>query len=74
MAALTRLHRTLRLNVPQSRITIGVPAYSRPEDNRFLRLLAMPFLEQRDYWRGPEGSPAGRDPKERGPDPLRLEE
>ena len=69
-----RLHRTLRLNVPQSRITIGVPAYSLPEDNRFLRLLALPFLKQRDYWRGPDGSPAARDPRELGPDRLRLEE
>lgn len=69
-----RLHRTLRLNVPQSRITIGVPAYSRPEDNRFLRLLALPFLKQRDYWRGPDGSPAERDPEELGHHPFRLEE
>lgn len=69
-----RLHRTLRLNVPQSRIAIGVPAYGRPEDNRFLHLLALPFLEQRDYWRGPDGSPARRDPEELGRHPFRLEE
>jgi sterol desaturase/sphingolipid hydroxylase (fatty acid hydroxylase superfamily) len=68
-----RLHHTLLLSVPQSRIAIGVPGYSRPEDNRFLRLLAMPFQRQRDYWRGPDG-PVERDPAQRGPDRARLEE
>jgi sterol desaturase/sphingolipid hydroxylase (fatty acid hydroxylase superfamily) len=68
-----RLHRTLRLNIPQSRIAIGVPGYSRPEDHRFLTLLAMPFQKQRDYWRGSDG-PVERDPGQRGPDPARLEE
>jgi len=50
-----RLHRTLRLNVPQAAIAIGVPGYARPEDNRPLSLLATPFLPQRDYWRRPDG-------------------
>jgi sterol desaturase/sphingolipid hydroxylase (fatty acid hydroxylase superfamily) len=45
-----RLHRTLRLNVPQSAIVIGIPGYSRPEDNRFWNALAHPFRRQRDYW------------------------
>jgi sterol desaturase/sphingolipid hydroxylase (fatty acid hydroxylase superfamily) len=47
-----RLHRTLRLNVPQAQVVIGIPGYSRPEDNRILRCLAMPFGPQRDYWAG----------------------
>ena len=38
---------TLRLNVPQSDIDIGVAGYQNPEDNRFLNLLYMPFRKQR---------------------------
>lgn len=45
-----RLHRTLGLNIPQSEIKIGVPGYSRPEDNRFTNALLMPFRRQREYW------------------------
>lgn len=44
------LHRSLRLNVPQDRIKIGVPAYTRPEDNQLWNTLVMPFCHQRDYW------------------------
>lgn len=52
-----RLHRTLRLNVPQSRIRIGIAAYSRPEDNSVGRALMLPLGGQRAYWRTPEGQP-----------------
>lgn len=45
-----RLHHTLRLNIPQQAIRIGVPAYQAPEDNRFFALMAMPFTKQRAYW------------------------
>jgi sterol desaturase/sphingolipid hydroxylase (fatty acid hydroxylase superfamily) len=38
-----RLHGTLRLDVPQSAITIGVPAYRAPSDIRLSSLLMMPF-------------------------------
>jgi sterol desaturase/sphingolipid hydroxylase (fatty acid hydroxylase superfamily) len=51
-----RLHRTLGLNVPQSQIDIGIPGYSRPEDNRFWYTVTMPFRKQRDYWRKPDGT------------------
>lgn len=68
-----RLHRTLRLNVPQSRIVIGVPAYSAPEDNRLPRLLSMPFRRQRDYWMR-DGERVRREPEELGPNPHRLED
>lgn len=47
-----RLHGTVRLDVPQQAIIIGVPGYARPEDNRVLRCLALPFQRQRDYWQG----------------------
>jgi len=49
------LHRTLRLNVPQDRIRIGVAGYTRPEDNSPVSVLALPFRRQRDYWRTPQG-------------------
>lgn len=45
-----RLHRTLGLNVPQESIVIGVPGYSRPEDNGLLNALLHPFRRQREYW------------------------
>jgi len=47
-----RLHRTLNLDVPQDEVTIGVPGYSKPDDNRLLRCLSLPFQVQRDYWNG----------------------
>jgi sterol desaturase/sphingolipid hydroxylase (fatty acid hydroxylase superfamily) len=49
------LHGTLRLNVKQSDVIIGVPAYRGPEDNKFLTLLMLPFRKQREYWRLPNG-------------------
>jgi sterol desaturase/sphingolipid hydroxylase (fatty acid hydroxylase superfamily) len=50
-----RLNRSLRLNVPQSQVVIGVPGYLRPEDNRLLPLLALPVVRQKPYWRFPSG-------------------
>lgn len=69
-----RLHRTLRLNVPQTRIVIGVPGYSSPEDNQLRRLLSMPFRKQRDYWVGPGGDRVQREPEDLGPTLYRLED
>ena len=45
-----RIHGTLRLNVPQESIVIGVPAYSDEDDLSVTLLLSMPFKTQRDYW------------------------
>jgi len=45
-----RAHRTLRLDVPQSEITIGVPGYSGPDDNTIGNALLSPFRRQRRYW------------------------
>ncbi len=42
------LHRTLRFDVPQDSITIGVPAFPDPTEVEFGELLEMPFVEQRD--------------------------
>jgi sterol desaturase/sphingolipid hydroxylase (fatty acid hydroxylase superfamily) len=56
-----RLHGTLRLNVPQAQVTIGIPAYSRPGDNLVLRCFLMPFRPQRDYWLSSTGRRLRRD-------------
>jgi len=64
----------VRLNVPQFGIEIGVPGYSRPEDNRLHTALALPFRRQREYWRRPNGEPVERDAAVLGPDPGHLEE
>jgi sterol desaturase/sphingolipid hydroxylase (fatty acid hydroxylase superfamily) len=49
------LHGTLRLNVPQDEITVGVPAYQAPNDVTLPKVLAMPFVEQRPTWQLPGG-------------------
>jgi sterol desaturase/sphingolipid hydroxylase (fatty acid hydroxylase superfamily) len=48
------LHGTLRLDVPQHVIVIGVPAYRAPEQVRLGKIIVMPFVEQPDSWRMPE--------------------
>jgi sterol desaturase/sphingolipid hydroxylase (fatty acid hydroxylase superfamily) len=57
-----RLNRSLRLNIPQADIIIGVPGYLPPSDNRLWRLLIMPFARQRPYWRWPSGKTPVRLP------------
>jgi sterol desaturase/sphingolipid hydroxylase (fatty acid hydroxylase superfamily) len=69
-----RLHRTLGLNVPQSQIVIGVPAYSKPGDNHLVDDLLLPFRRQRDYWRLPDGSVIERDQAELPGDKTTLAE
>ena len=67
-----RLHGTLRLNVPQSSITIGVPAYLNPQDNTLWYSLRLPFSRQRDYWKFPDGSTSARDPNALPAEQARL--
>ena len=62
-----RLHRTLGLNVPQAQVTIGVPGYSRPEDNRFVNALLMPFRKQRDYWKNQQAVRSRAEKQPTGP-------
>jgi len=50
-----KLHKTLGLNIPQSTIEIGVPAYTSPEDNSLWSAFILPFRRQRDYWRKSDG-------------------
>jgi sterol desaturase/sphingolipid hydroxylase (fatty acid hydroxylase superfamily) len=40
-----RLHRSLRLNVAQASVTIGVPGFSGPEDVTLVASLALPFRQ-----------------------------
>jgi sterol desaturase/sphingolipid hydroxylase (fatty acid hydroxylase superfamily) len=52
------LHGTLRLNVPQPEITIGVPAFRTPEQVSLPKIVAMPFVRQPDWWTLPgDGTP-----------------
>lgn len=69
-----RLHRTLGLNVPQSAITIGIPGYSSPGDNRLWHAIWLPFRKQRDYWRRPDGTPVTREDSPDRPDRYHLAE
>lgn len=43
------LHGTLKLNVPQHQITIGVPGYSGSEAVKLATILALPFREQQAH-------------------------
>jgi sterol desaturase/sphingolipid hydroxylase (fatty acid hydroxylase superfamily) len=69
-----RLHRTLRLNVPQAEIEIGIPAYAGAQDNRLRSTLAIPFRKQRPYWRRQDGTTPAREPAADRGNPARLAE
>ncbi len=70
-----RLHHSLRLNVRQKEIEVGVPGYSLPEDNRLWRLLSMPFRRQRAYWLRPDGTEMETRPAATEPEPTnRMQE
>jgi sterol desaturase/sphingolipid hydroxylase (fatty acid hydroxylase superfamily) len=49
-----RLHRTLRLDVPQAAITVGVPAYRDPDEVTLGSMLSLPFGIERPTWNWPE--------------------
>ncbi|MBC5993935.1 sterol desaturase family protein [Pontibacter cellulosilyticus] len=55
-----RLHSTLRLNIPQDAITIGVPSYRNPAEQSPMRLFLMPFDEPRP-WKLPSGKIPARN-------------
>jgi sterol desaturase/sphingolipid hydroxylase (fatty acid hydroxylase superfamily) len=56
-----RLHRSLRLDVPQDAVVIGLPAHRDSQALGFASLLAMPFREQGSAWRLPSGEHPHRD-------------
>ncbi len=57
-----KLHRTLRRDVPQDAVTIGVAAYREEEELTLGKLFALPFREQRP-WRLPSGEEPDREPQ-----------
>ncbi|HEY2625578.1 MAG TPA: sterol desaturase family protein [Candidatus Udaeobacter sp.] len=57
-----KLHRTLRRDIPQNEITIGVAAYRDEHELTVGKLLALPFREQRP-WRLPNGEQPDRPPQ-----------
>jgi sterol desaturase/sphingolipid hydroxylase (fatty acid hydroxylase superfamily) len=56
------LHRTLRLNIPQPDIIIGVAGYLSIEHNRLWPLVALPFRFSKNYWLWPDGTEPVRTP------------
>jgi len=58
-----KLHGTLRRDISQDEITIGVPAYRDEHDLTVGRLWLLPFRRQRDYWRLPTGDRPERPPR-----------
>ena len=63
-----RLHGSLRLDIPQAEVDIGIAGYSRADDNRPVNVLAIPFRRQRDYWRDESGAIAARTVEPRAQD------
>ena len=57
-----KLHRTLRRDVPQDAVTIGVAAYRKEHELTLGKLLALPFRQQRE-WRLPTGEIPEREPR-----------
>ncbi|MBX6314339.1 MAG: sterol desaturase family protein [Isosphaeraceae bacterium] len=56
------LHGTLRLDIPQEAITIGVPAYRDPAEVTLPKILALPFGKQRPSWQLPGDGVPMREP------------
>jgi len=61
------LHGTLRVNVPQPAITIGVPGYRDPSELTLPKVLVMPFAEERLAWELPDGTRPSRPTRQLGP-------
>jgi sterol desaturase/sphingolipid hydroxylase (fatty acid hydroxylase superfamily) len=58
-----KLHGTLRRDISQDEIIIGVPAYRDENELTVGRLWLLPFQRQRDYWRLPGGERPERAPR-----------
>jgi sterol desaturase/sphingolipid hydroxylase (fatty acid hydroxylase superfamily) len=61
------LHGTLRREIPQQAITIGVPGYRDPGELTLPKVLALPFGEERLTWKEPSGIRPVRAPAQLGP-------
>lgn len=66
-----RLHDTLRLHIPQQRVTIGVPGWRDPAELTIPRLHEMP-LEQQRPWQLPDGREPRRPADEQLGPPTHL--
>ncbi|MFP4515910.1 MAG: sterol desaturase family protein [Desulfovibrionales bacterium] len=55
------VHSTIRLNVPQEEITIGVPAFQDPEELTLHRIMEMPVTADRPSWQLQDGGHPERD-------------
>jgi sterol desaturase/sphingolipid hydroxylase (fatty acid hydroxylase superfamily) len=53
------LHRTFRLDVPDEKIVIGVPAWQQEREVTIGRVLVMPFRRRRDDWTPPVDARVG---------------
>ena len=67
-----RLLHTMRLNIPQQQVVIGLPAYSAAADNRMRALLLLPFHAQRDAFVESNGRQPIRDERLLGNPPTRM--
>jgi len=68
------IHKTIRLNIPQNKIIIGVPAYSIQKDNTLVNAFMLPFKKQREYWKSSDDLLIQRDVESSFKERLRLEE
>jgi sterol desaturase/sphingolipid hydroxylase (fatty acid hydroxylase superfamily) len=59
------IHGTIALNVPETEITIGVPAYRYPAEVTIGKVLLLPFRRQRRDWHLSDGGLSLRSPVER---------
>lgn len=50
-----RLHGTLKTDVKQDEITIGVPAFQNPQDVKLAKLIKLPFIKQKPSWQLSDG-------------------
>lgn len=60
------LHGTIRVDVAQPAVAVGVPAYRDPADLTFAAAVTLPFVKQRDAWTTTEGARIKRDPRALG--------
>jgi sterol desaturase/sphingolipid hydroxylase (fatty acid hydroxylase superfamily) len=57
LSAWDYLHRTIRLNVPQAAVRIGVPAYQDEKELTLANSLVLPFRPHKRYWSGSDPAP-----------------
>ena len=57
-------HGTVRLNVPQGEITIGVPAFQNPAELTLAGTLGLPVTTNRPSWRVVSNGTRKRSPEE----------